>query len=192
MNAPTNHKDFLDPIKEAKAVAALREAYGVDDEDERFLSDVIEGETSLYEVMDLMLTRIRDAEIVIAGIDAVSSDLDLRKKRHADSIKRDRALIEQAMTIGDLTKIVRPTATLSLRINPPSVTVIEEADIPTDFFVRGEPKLDKKALNAAVLAHAAAMAIEDPEARAAALAEAPEIAGVTLSNGAPSVTIRNK
>jgi hypothetical protein len=192
MNAPTKARDFLDPIKEAQAVAAMREAYGIGDDDEDLLADVIEGQTSLHEVFDLILGRIRDAEIIVEGIEAVSADLDLRKRRAADGIKRDRSLIEQAMTIAELDKVVRPTATLSLRINQPTVTVIEEADIPADFFVRGDPKLDKKALNAAVLAHAAAMQIEDDAERAAALAEAPEIKGVTLSNGAPSVTIRSK
>lgn len=192
MNAPTKARDFLDPVKEAKAVAALRASFAELSTDEDLLIGAIEGETSLFEAVDKVLEQIRDAEVIVEGVEAAEVKLDARKQRAKETVKRCRALIEQAMTIAEVDKMVRPTATLSLRVNPPSVTVIEEADIPAQFFVRGDPKLDKKALNAAALAHRDALMIEDDAERAAALAEAPEIKGVTLSNGAPSVTIRTR
>lgn len=185
-------RDYLDPTKEALAVAALRAAITEMDADEELLAGMIEGETSFAEIIDRILGRIRDAEVTIAGCTAVANDLAERERRAKEGQKRDRAMLEQAMTVAGLEKLVRPTATLSLSNRAPSVTVTEESDIPARFWKAGEPVLDKATLTAAVKAREAAMKAlpEDPDARAAVLAEHPEIPGAVLTNGAPSLTIR--
>lgn len=191
--------DFLDPVKEAQAVASLRAGIAALNEDGALLADTIEGETSLNEVVDLVLERIRDGEVIVAGIDAVTKDLAERSRRVSEGIKRDRALLEQAMTIAGLPTIVRPTATITLAQRPPQLVVTEEAEIPAGWWKAGEAVLDKKGLGEALKARAAALAAipaEPGEARDLALQafarDYPAIPGATLSNGAPSLTIRTK
>lgn len=186
---------FIDPIKEAQAVTALRASLAAvgEADDETLLIDSIEGETQLFEIVDLILGRMTDAEVMIEGIDAIEKKLSARRVRYEQRIKSDRALIEQAMSIADLSKIERPSATLSLATRPASLTITEESDIPAQFWKPSAPTLDKKALAAAIKDRAKALDAlpVDPDERAAAIAALPpEIPGACLSNGAPSLTVR--
>lgn len=186
-------RDYLDPIKEAQAVVALRESIKELDGDEDLLADMIEGETSLFEVIDRVLERIREADVMIAGIDAVVKSLTARKTRNEEARKRDRTLLEQAMMIAGVETIRRPTATLTLSYRAPSLLVTEESEIPPKWWKPGEPTLDKAGVLAALRQRAAILADEKmtPEDKAAALAEVPPVPGAELSNGAPSISIRN-
>lgn len=193
--AASKPRAWLDPTKEALAVRALLESLREmgEGDDEALLFDSIEGQTQLFEIIDGVLARMTDAEVMIEGIEAITKNLSGRKARYEQRIKRDRALIEQAMTIADLAKIERPAATLSLADRPPSLTVTEESEIPADYWRAGEPTLDRKALAAALKDREKALAAlpDDPEARSAALVDLPpEIRGACLSNGAPSLSLR--
>jgi hypothetical protein len=198
MNAhakPVAARTYLDPVKEAQAVAAIRESLRQmsEGDDETLLLDTIEGQTSLLEILDAVLERMTDSEVNIEGVEVVAKALSGRKARFEQRLKADRTILEQAMTIAGLAKIERPTATLSLANRPPSLTVTEESEIPADFWKPGDPTLDRKRLAQALKDRAAALAAlpDEPEAKAAALAALPpEIPGATLSNGAPSITIR--
>jgi hypothetical protein len=191
----TKARTYLDPVKEAQAVAALRESLRQmgEGDDDTLLVDSIEGQTSLFEIVDVVLDRMTDAEVNIEGVEAVAKNLSGRKARYEQRLKSDRAMLEQAMTIAGLAKIERPTATLSLANRPPSLTITEESDIPANYWKPGDPTLDRKGLAQALKDRAAAIAAlpSDPEAKAAAIADLPpEIPGATLSNGAPSLTLR--
>lgn len=188
------HENFLDPAKEALAVKGLRESLAaVDADDEALLLDTIEGETALFEIIDAVLERMTLNEALIEGVKAMVEKLDARRMRFETRLKSDRALIEQALSIAELPKLERPAATLSLAARPAGLTITEESDIPATYWKAGAPALDKKALTQALRDRAKALAAlpEDPEERERALAEVPpEIPGATLSNGAPSLTIR--
>lgn len=189
-----SRRDEMDPVKQAQAAAAIREAlrqFG-EDEDEQLVLDTVEGETNLFEALEEVLDRMRDAQITSAGCKAVMDTLKVRKERAEQTEERLRAIVEQALTIAGADAIPTPTATLVLGKAPPQILVTEEADIPARFWKPADPTLDKKALAEAVKAHADALAIEDPEARAKALAEAPPIPGAVLSNGAPRLSIRKR
>jgi hypothetical protein len=190
-------KEFrLDPIKEAMAAKALRESLLVmAGDDEELIADSVEGETSLFECFDkLLASNVADTGLV-AGIEQVISDLEGRKERFKKRIEVRRELITQAMSIAELPKAERPAATLSLSKRAPSLIVTDEAAIPSSYWKVGDPKLDKKGLTEALRARAQALqdVPDDPEAKAAALAALPpEIPGATLSNAAPTLTIRAK
>jgi hypothetical protein len=197
--AAQKRPDFIDPTIEAQAVKALRESIAALNEDDDLLADTIEGETGFYEVIDRLMNRILEAEVMVEGVDAVVARLTARKLRAETNAKRDRALIEQAMTIAGIDNMTRPAATFTLARRAPSLVVTEESEIPPRFWRPGEPKLDKKALTDALRDRAAALAAlpTTPGAqRTEALGELawthPAIPGATLSNGAPSLTIRIK
>lgn len=185
---------YIDPIKQAKAAQALRESIAsVDADDETLLIDTIEGETGLFEAIDYLLTRMAVAKAGLAGIETVKGELDARKARYAKRIDTDRALIEQAMSVAELTTIERPAATLTLSARAPALRIETESDIPSRYWKAGELTLDKKALLADLKARSKALDTlpADGDERAAALAVLPpEIPGAALSNGAPSLTVR--
>lgn len=166
-------KGWLDPIKEAKAAAALRESLqqlgeGADDE---LLLDTIEGETSLLEAIDRLLASIALDEGLAKGASAAAAEMTTRAERFEKRAESKRALIEQALFVAELEKLERPSGTLSLVRRAPKVEIAEEAEIPVEFWKAGEPKLDRKGL-------------------LAALKEGRAIPGACLSNSAPSLTIR--
>jgi hypothetical protein len=165
---------YMDPIKEAKAALALRESLASLNEDDALLIDMIEGETGLFEVFDKLLARMTADQALMVGIDAVVSDLEARKARFAKRRETDRALIEQALMIAEIeTAVERPAGTLSLTKRPAKLVISTESDIPADYWKPADPVLDKKALTAA-------------------LKDGAVVPGATLSNAAPSLTIRTK
>lgn len=164
--------DYLDPIKEAKAVTALRESMASALEgDAELLLDTIEGQTSLNEALDKLLLTIAESDGLARGALAAAAEIEGRAARFTKRAETARALIEQAMMIAELVKVERPTATLFLSNRAPKVEIAEVADIPAEFWKPGEPRLDKKAL-------------------AAALKEGRAVPGACLSNAAPSLTVR--
>jgi hypothetical protein len=171
--AEATTKSYLDPIKEAKAVASLRESLRQlgHDGDEDLLLDSIEGETSLLEVLDKLLVGIVADEGLAAGAHVAATEMEHRAERFERRAAAARTVMEQAMLIAELEKLERPAATLSIVRRAPKAEITEEADIPAEFWKAGDPKLDRKAL-------------------LAALKEGRAVPGAALSNSAPSLTIR--
>ena len=160
--------------REAEAAASLRASLAqLADGDEDLMLDMIEGETSLVECIDALLVRMASDRALVEGTARVVSDLEERARRVEKRISFDRTLIEQALATAEITKLERPVATLSLANRPAALRVESEADIPAEFWTTGAPKLDRKALSAA-------------------LKEGRPIPGAVLSNAAPSLTIRTK
>lgn len=164
---------YIDPEREITALTALKAAYGHEcAADPDFVVDLAEGETSLLEAIDALAHADLLDEGLIAGVDAAAADLALRKQRFAARRQSRRAIIEQALLILEVSKLERPVATLSIARRAPSVVVVDESVIPSRFFA-AEPKLDKRALKAALDA-------------------GEDIAGAHLSNGSMSLTIRRR
>lgn len=72
----------------------------------------------------------------------------LAERRRVIEAKVDKLktyLQEQLETAG-LQKVKRPTITVSIQANPPSVDVIDETAIPIDFLIPQAPKVDKKSI----------------------------------------------
>ena len=173
MNAEIKRpKSWIDPIREAEAVAALRESLASIELDEGEVADLIEGETSLFEAIDKLLVRMVDAHLMLDGIKTAVERLQARKERFERVVETNRALIEQAMLIADVQKIDRPTHGLTLAKRPAKVEVIDEAAIPARFWVASDPKLDKRALGDALKAGDA-------------------VEGAAMVTPAPSLTIRS-
>ena len=162
--------------RQALAAKNLRESIAQlmeNGDDEELAVDMIEGETSLLECIDALLEANTQDAVIVAGVERVASDLSARKSRVAGRIQMRRALIEQAMLTAEIKKLERPAATLSLANRPASLIVADESAIPSRFWIAADPKLDRKALSAA-------------------LKEGEAVTGAALSNAAPSLTVRVK
>ncbi|RKD69012.1 siphovirus Gp157 family protein [Rhizobium sp. WW_1] len=158
----------------AKRLMANLRSQGVDD-DQELVADTIEGETTLLDAIQTALDEIDECEIQIVGLKAKEAEFADRRRRMEERAERIRATIEQAMIATEQDSLRLPTATLTLTKRAPGLIVINEADIPTKFWVEQErpaPKLDKKALRAAL--------------------DEGTVPGATLDNGSRSLSVRRK
>lgn len=185
-----------DPIREAEAVRILRQNLAILDSDDELLMGMIEGETTFFECLDALLLDEAEITGLVAGVDEAIVTLKGRKDRFEKRRESRRGLIEQMLLVAQVdVAIERPLATLSLARRPAQLVIETEADIPAEYWKTPEPVLDRKALLAALNERAKQIAAlpEDPTDRAEAIAALPSaIPGATLSNAAPSLTIRSR
>jgi hypothetical protein len=161
---------------EINAARALRESLGQDADDAELLADMIEGETSLIELVEATLELVRQDEELLSGIQARQKDLADRKERIDYRMKGRKAKIEQAILIfGE--KIELPEETLSLRNNPDKLEVYDESEVPSQFYKVKDPVLDRASLTQALRA----LGPDDEE-----------IPGARLVPQAQSMTVRKK
>lgn len=168
--------DFIDPVKAAQAVQAIRSSLAAlgEEGDDQLLLDSIEGETDFFEVLDKLLERRAESLAHAEGLGLVIDRLKARQERFEKAADVDRTLIEQALLTAELeVKITRPIGTLFLSRRAPKAEILEEADIPAEFWKPAEPKLDKKAVLDALKA-------------------GQTVPGAALSNSAPTLTIRTQ
>lgn len=100
-----------------------------------------------------------------------------RKARIKGSIESLRSVVTLALDAADKKKLTTPEYTLSISRRTPAPEVSDEMEIPSRFWVKPDPVIDRAALNAAVKA-----AAEKEE----------EIPGVTVGEPVASLTIRCK
>lgn len=132
--------------REIEAARTLRDALGADADDAELLHDMVEGETSLFEMIDGVINLIREDQEVLDGIAARKKDLETRKERIEFRQSKRKAKIEQALAIFGERTLQRPEITLTLKRNPARLVINDESEIPSQFYKRGEPKLDKAGL----------------------------------------------
>ena len=166
-----------DLAREARALEALKIAIAADPDieltlDPDFLSDLAEGQTNLFEAIDMLLHDDLGDRALIEGLKFVLTDLEARKTRLEARIEHRRALFEQALLILERKSLERPTATITLSARAQALVITDESLIPSTFF-RAKPTLDRKALKDAL-----------------ERGEAPT--GAYLSNGPMTLTIRRR
>lgn len=162
---------------EMRAAEVIREQVKTlagDDPD--FMRDAIEGETNLREMIAAMVAADGEDAAVIDGLTAYGKALNDRKARIENRVEMRRALIASALDLAELPKLETATGTVSRKALPTRAMVINEADIPAQFFVVPPPRLDRAALTKALKENADA--------------GLPEIPGATLSNGSVTIQIR--
>jgi len=161
-------------IKDIEAAKVLREQIGaLADGDPDFIRDTLEGEIDFEGIVRSLLASIGEDEAMVSGLKTYMEDLAGRRDRIVNRIGLKRSLIAAALEISDRPKMELDVGTISLTKTAPKALVSEEADIPAEFWKPQPPKLDLKAL-------------------AAALKEGRHVPGAALSNGGATVTIRRK
>lgn len=163
--------DIRREAEAAKGLLRSIRAIGEGD-DAELVADSIEGETRLADALAEAIDQIDECELIEAGCEAKEAEYAGRRAAAARRKDRIRAAMEQAMVALDLPSLRLPTATVSVARRPPQLIVEDESQIPSQFFVAPAPKLDRKALQAA-------------------LGTEP-VTGARLDNGSISLTIRRK
>lgn len=151
-------------------LANIRDVVG-DDEDA--IHDMVEGETRLFDAVDVVLKRLAELETNAKALSNLVESYSNRAARFEDQAQQLRAALGVALGMAGIKKLERPGGTLSLRAVAPKVNITNEAAIPAKFWKPSNPTLNK----AAVLE---------------ALKEGQAIDGAELSNGGETISIRRK
>jgi hypothetical protein len=166
--------------------------------DEQLLADTFEGETTLDAEIRAAVLLIEEDEIFVTGIKAREAELKARRLRFEKRIEATRGLIEQAMTLAQWQSREMDIGTVALGKAAPRLAIDDESAIPTQFWKRGEPTLDKAGLTKVLRERQKALEgvarIKNIGERTAAEAviddELPAIPGVHMETDGVTLTIR--
>jgi hypothetical protein len=132
-------------LKEARLTAELIDKYRFTLDDETKMT-MIEGETDLLTMIDRLLFDIAETEGLSAGVTIAMEEMAVRKKRFGERREKLRELLLHIMQLAEVRSLERPVATLSVRVAPPRVVVVEEGDVPAEF-LKVKTEIDKAKIN---------------------------------------------
>ena len=143
------------------------------DIDEETLADTVEGLTDLHEIVQAIIRSALVDEALARGLKCRLADMQDRLNRLEDRASKRRQIAKDVMVDLDLKKLTAPDFTVSLRPGTPTLMVIDEDAVPKTYWEPGEPRLRRQ-----VLTHD--------------LQQGEEVAGATLSDPAPVLTVRTR
>jgi hypothetical protein len=141
--------------------------------DEQTLADTVEGLTDLHEILQAVIRAALADEALARGLKCRISDMQCRLDRLEDRASKRRQIAKDVMVELDLKRITAPDFSASLRPGLPALVVLNEDAVPSIYWQPGEPRLKRQVL-------------------ASDLKEGAEIAGATLSNPEPVLTVRTR
>jgi hypothetical protein len=136
MNSP------IDIARLRTQVDTLRAAHPElwEDDDDRFLVDVLEGQTDLHAMLASIVDRMHVDGAMSNGLRFLMETYKTRRDRYDARVEALRALAFQLMQMADVPKLTLPHATLSIRNGPPKVVIVDEASIPENYIrIKREP-----------------------------------------------------
>lgn len=169
---------MTDPLSiEALKVQCLRarllELYPELGEDAQTLADTLEGMTDFNEMVCVLIDSAENDQALANALKERVADMNERMARFSNRVERKRNAVASAMEAAQVKKIEAPEFTISLRNNPPKVVIIDETQIPADYWrEKVSRSVDKTAVK---------------EALANGI-----VPGAELSNGGVGLTVRTK
>lgn len=143
------------------------------DIDEETLEDTLEGLSDLDEIIASAIRSAVADEALASALKARIADMKLRLSRLQSRAKGKRAACAKAMADTGLKSIQKDDLTVSLRSSQLQLDILDEAVVPKNFWRTPPPVLDKRALSDALKA-------------------GHSVSGVTVTQSAPSLTVRLK
>jgi len=141
--------------------------------DEQTLADTVEGLTDLHEVLAAIVRAALADEAMATGLKCRIADMQSRLERLQNRAAKRRQIAKDAMVELDLKKLAAPDFTASVRPGLPNLVVLNEDAVPSLYWQPGEPRLKRQKL-------------------ASDLKEGTEVAGATLSNPEPVLSVRTR
>ena len=118
--------------------------------DEQTLSDTLEGLSTLPDALAAVVRSYLDDLSLAAALGLRIGDMQGRLGRIEHRAEKKRELVTSVMARADIKKLAEPDFTASLRTVPPSLVVVDEGQIPQDYWRPQPPKLDRQGLTAAL------------------------------------------
>jgi hypothetical protein len=141
--------------------------------DEQTLATTVEGLTDLHEILATVVRAALADEALATGLKCRIADMQGRLDRLQDRAAKRRQIAKDVMVELDLKKITAPDFTASIRPGMPGLVVLNEDAVPSIYWQPGEPRLKRQQL-------------------AVDLKEGAEVAGATLSNPEPALSVRTR
>ncbi len=154
-------------------IAALLVAYPELAEDDQLRADMIEGETDAFEFLRMVEAKRREATSLAGAVAGTIAELELRLGRFERREKAMRDLMFRVMQAADIKKAELAEATVSIRNGTPKVIITDETVLP-DIACRFKREPDKTKIKELLQT------------------EPFYVAGATLSNPEPTLSIRTK
>src|ERR1700690_2479980 len=139
--------------------------------DEQTLADTVEGLTDVHEIVAAIIRAALSDEALVLGLKCRISDMQGRLDRLQDRATKRRQIAKDVMVELNLKKLNAPDFTASIREGLPSLIVLNEDAVPKTYWDPGEPRLRRQIL-------------------ASDLKGGAEVAGATLSNPEPVLSVR--
>ena len=157
------------------AYRSIRDRLRTDDPqiDEQTLADTVEGLTDLPEILTAIIRAALADQALATGLEGRIGEMQARRDRLQDRATKRRQIAKDVMVELDLKKLAAPDFTASIRPGTPALMVIDEEAVPSIYWEPREPRLNRQGL-------------------ANDLKQGAEIAGVTLSNPEPVLSVRTK
>lgn len=163
----------LDPRVVRQSIENLKLLHPELLEDDEAWAATLESETDIQELLTRIVRRIEDTKALVIGTKDRFEELKARKDRFELRVEGLRNLAFKIMESADVPKLELPEATLSIRKGQPQVIGGDDTcNIPDEYW-KYSRDLDRTK-------------IKD------ALKDGKTVPGFTLSNAAPSLTIRIK
>ena len=115
-------------------------------DDDGLKEDMIEGQTNLNETIRRAVIRIAEIDAMVDGLKGLADKISNRSERLTAQKEHLRTALAIALEVAEKRRLECDIATVSLVSGQGKVLVTNEADIPAEFWKRGDPKLDKKEL----------------------------------------------
>ena len=116
------------------------------DIDEKTLFDTLEGATDLHEAVAAVIRSALDDEALAKALRARIEDMRQRLSRIESTAEAKREAALNAMERADMIKLTAPDFTVSIRINPPSLVITSEAEIPQEFLGAATAQAQQKGI----------------------------------------------
>ena len=139
--------------------------------DEQTLADTVEGLTDLHEILSAIIRAALADQALASGLEGRIAEMQARRERLQDRASKRRLIAKDVMVELNLKKLSAPDFTASIRPGTPTLMVIDEAAVPSIYWEPREPRLNRQGLT------------ND-------LKQGAEIAGVSLSNAEPVLSVR--
>lgn len=113
------------------------------DIDEATLADTLEGITDIHEVLAAIVRSALYDEALAEGLKTHIQRLQERLERLTERVAARRRIARDAMIEVEIKKIAAPDFTLSLRPGAPSLVIVDELEVPNDYWEVREPRLNR-------------------------------------------------
>ena len=120
------------------------------DADEDTLRDTLEGLSNLLEMIGAVVRSELEDRALAKGLKGRIAEMGERLNRFESRADKKRELAREAMEQADLQKFTEPDFTVSLRSVQPPLVIVEEKEIPEEFWRPQPAKLDRQKLRLAL------------------------------------------